>query len=106
MPQEIITQAVQHANPAGISLSFQTLFNIAIGVLGFVGGLSVNRLFNRLDKLDAHDESLSKEIKDLSVTLPTNYVMKEDLQRLADAIFIKLDNIESKIDRKQDKSGT
>lgn len=106
MSTELIGQSIQYAplvNPANAALTFQTLFNIAMGALTLVGGFALNRLFNRLDKLDSHDESLSKEIKDLSVSLPTNYVMKEDLQRLADALFMKLDNIESKIDKKQDK---
>ena len=93
MEPEIINAAV----------SFQTLFNIAIAIIAFTGGFVVNRLFNQLDNLTKQDKILSKEINDLNVNLPTYYVMKEDLQRLSDALFMKLDSIESKLDKKQDK---
>jgi len=100
---EIINHAVQNLNPQNAVVSFQTLFNIAVAIIAFTGGFVVNRLFSQLDNLTKQDKILSKEINTLNVNLPTYYVMKEDLQRLSDALFLKLDSIESKLDKKQDK---
>jgi len=99
--QEIISHVAQNAN-----VTFQTLFNVAVALIAFTGGFVVNRLFNQLDNLTKQDKILSKEINKLNVSLPTFYVMKEDLQRLSDALFLKLDSIESKLDKKKDKDNT
>ena len=106
MEAEIASQVLQHANPQNVEVSFQTLFNIAIALLVSMGGFIVNRLFNKLDELVKQDKELSKEINQLSISLPTTYVMKEDLRRLSDALFTKLDTIEAKLDKKEDKSHT
>lgn len=98
MEPEVITHAAQAA-----AVTFQTIFNIGIALVSFVGGIALNRLFIKLDKLTDQDEQLSKNINDISIELPTKYVMKEDLQRLADALFAKLDKIDAKLDRKEDK---
>lgn len=99
MEPEVITQITTQST----AISFQTIFNIGIALFSFIGGVSVNRLFIKLDKLTDQDEKLAKHINEISVTLPTKYVMKEDLQRLSDALFAKLDRIEAKIDKKADK---
>lgn len=101
MDQELLSQAAQQG--ANLTVTFQMFFNVAIGFISFVGGIAMNRLFTKLDKLTDQDERLSKDITDLSVALPSKYVMKEDLQRLSDAIFDKLDKIDAKLDVKQDK---
>jgi len=100
---EVANQAAQYINPQSVAVSFQTLFNIAIAIIAFIGGFTVNRLFNKLDALTKQDSDMTKEINQLNVSLPTKYVMKEDLRRLSDALFMKLDTIEAKIDKKQDK---
>ena len=103
MEPEVINQVAQNLTPQNVAVTFQTLFNVAVAVIAFTGGFVVNRLFNQLDNLTKQDKILSKEINTLNVNLPTFYVMKEDLQRLSDALFLKLDSIESKLDKKQDK---
>lgn len=49
----------------------------------------------------------SRELKDkiaeLKLSVSENYVKKEELARLTDAIFEKLDRIENKLDQKMDK---
>lgn len=105
MEPEVITQVVAHSSAVHDSgLGLQSLFNIFIAFAAFVMGIAMNRLFSKLDSLTAQDKDMAEEIKDLRVSLPTYYVMKEDLQRLSDALFTKLDSIEGKLDKKQDKS--
>ena len=78
-------------------LEWQTLFNIAISLMGFILGFMVNRLFNKLDALTEQDAKLTHEIANIKVQLPTDYVTKHDLERMSSAIFNKLDNINAKL---------
>jgi len=82
---------------------FQTLFNIATTIIAFGLGYIVNRVFNKLDGLTAQDLLLTKEITAIRIALPTNYVTKEQLDNIANAIFKKLDSISNKLDSKADK---
>jgi len=48
-------------------------------------------------------ETLQKANSDLHLHMAENYVRSENMQRLEQQIFIKLDRIEKKIDAKADK---
>lgn len=74
----------------------QTIINVLIAVV--CGGLGwwLNTMYR------AH-ETLRREVSDLSISLPTSYVMKSDMHDLRDAIFERFDRLEMKLDRKADK---
>ena len=74
----------------------QTLFNIAIGLGGFLGGFLLKIVWDAI-------KELRKTLGELEVRLPDAYVKKDDFQHFSDAIFRKLDKIEDKIDAKADK---
>lgn len=84
--------------------NLQLLFNIAIGFIGLLFGVIMNRIYLAIDGLKKTDEELSKEVKNLAVKLPTDYVHKQEFQHMIDALFTKLDRIEQKLDSKEDKS--
>jgi hypothetical protein len=79
------------------NVEFQTLFNIAISALWFILGFTVNRLFNSLDRLQKQDKELSDEIHEIRVSLPTNYVTKDDLGHATTTIFKKLDKLSDQL---------
>ncbi len=74
----------------------QTLFNIAVGLGGFLGGFLLKIIWDAIKELRV-------TMNELEVRLPDAYVKKDDFQHFSDAIFRKLDKIEDKIDAKADK---
>ena len=74
----------------------QTLFNIAVGLGGFLGGFLLKIIWDAI-------KELRETVGELEVRLPEAYVKKDDFQHFSDAIFRKLDKIEDKIDNKVDK---
>ena len=74
----------------------QTLFNIAVGLGGFLGGFLLKIIWDAI-------KELRETLGELEVRLPDAYVKKKDFQHFSDAIFRKLDKIEDKIDAKADK---
>ena len=82
----------------------QQVFNIAVGVAGALGGWWMKAMWEALKDLKEADTDLSKQVSDLKVLVAGDYVRREMFDRLSDAIFAKLDRIESKLDGKADKS--
>lgn len=84
-------------------LQIGTIFNVFIGIAGIVIGILLNRLFTVVNRLEDKDATLAEKINKIAVDLPTNYVMKPDLQLFEDRIMDKLDKIMEKLDGKVDK---
>jgi hypothetical protein len=82
----------------------QDLFNIVIGVTGALGGWWMKAMWDAVKELKTADEKLAAQVSDLKVLVAGDYVRREMFDRLSDAIFAKLDRIESKLDGKADKS--
>jgi hypothetical protein len=85
------------------AMEYQTLFNLAFGILGIGLGMFMNRLFTSLDQLRLQDAKLTEEITKIKVSLPTSYVTKAQLDDVAMVLFKKLDHITDKLDEKADK---
>lgn len=81
----------------------QDLFNIVIGVAGALGGWWMKAMWDAVKELKVADERLAGQVSDLKVLVAGDYVRREMFDRLSDAIFAKLDRIESKLDGKADK---
>jgi len=77
-------------------MTAQEIFNIAIGIICAGGGWWMRTVWDAV-------QDLKSEVGHLSVQLAQDYVAKEDFNRLADALFKKLDRIEDKLDAKVDK---
>lgn len=95
-------------------VDWQTLFNIAVGLVGLFGGYMLKSIFDAIKALQATDKDHSDTINNLRVVLPTIYVSKDDFQKMGDQIFgairemksetnATLVRIEGKIDNKADK---
>lgn len=81
----------------------QGIFNIAVGVAGALGGWWMKAMWEAVKDLKAADERLATEVGNLKVLVAGDYVRREMFDRLSDAIFAKLDRIETKLDAKADK---
>jgi len=86
-----------------MSENFQTMFNIAITLIGFLGGWVLNSLKASMESLQRADHELAIKVQSVEVLVAGSYVKRDDLDKLGTAIFAKLDRIEVKLDSKVDK---
>jgi len=83
--------------------NFQMMFNIAITLIGFLGGWVLNSLKASMEALQKADHELTIKVQSVEVLVAGSYVKRDDLDKLGGAIFAKLDKIEAKLDSKVDK---
>lgn len=82
----------------------QTIINIAIGLCGALGGWILNSLKQSVDELRRADNLLAEKVQHIEVLVAGTYVKRDDMDKIANALFVKLDKIESKLDSKADKA--
>jgi len=73
-------------------MDYQTLFNIAVAVAGFLGGWTLNRIYQAIDRLD-------NDVRQM----PHNYVNRDDYRSDVNEIKNMLSKIFDKLDGKADK---
>ena len=71
----------------------QMMFNIGISLIGFLGGWTLNRIYQAIDRLD-------KDVRDM----PHTYVSKDDYKSDLHDIKNLLNKIFDKLDTKADKT--
>ena len=81
----------------------QTFYNIAIGLVGALGGWVLNNLKSSIDELRKADSALADKVQHIEVLVAGTYVKRDDMEKLGSALFTKLDKIEAKLDGKADK---
>jgi len=81
----------------------QNLFNIVIGVSGALGGWWMKAMWEGLKDLQKADQQLTHEVAQLQILVAGQYMRREEFERTSQAIFVKLDRIEDKLDGKADK---
>lgn len=57
-----------------------------------------------LKDLQLEDKQLAEKVSKIEVLVAGDYVKKEELSKMTDALFAKLDRIEDKLDGKVDKT--
>ena len=73
-------------------MDYQTLINIAVAVVGFLGGWTLNRIYQAIDRLDSDVRQM-----------PHNYVNRDDYRSDVNEIKNMLGKIFDKLDGKADK---
>lgn len=81
----------------------QLMFNIVAGVAGLFGSFILKTLWDQLDDVRKSHAELAKRQAETEVLVAGAYAKRDDVERLGQAIFAKLDKIESKLDQKADK---
>lgn len=81
----------------------QLLINGLFGLLGILGGWTLNRVWTAVDHLQKQDQDLAQKLQSIEVLVAGTYVKRDELEKLSEAIFNKLDRIEAKLDSKADK---
>ena len=73
-------------------MEYQVLFNVAVGVAGFIGGWLVNRVFVLLDRIDA-------EMKAIAVQYVTKEDYREDIREVKELLGAIFKRLETKADK-------
>ena len=81
----------------------QTMLNWAFGLTAFFGGIWVRGIADSLKDLKSVDNDLATKVQGIELLVAGQYVKRDELEKLGQAIFAKLDKIEAKIDQKADK---
>lgn len=84
-------------------MSEQQIFNVAIAIIGALGGWLMRIMWQSLKDLQTRDDKLADKVGAIEVLVAGQYVKRDDMNRDISAIFAKLDRIEDKIDSKVDK---
>ncbi len=84
--------------PTGTAMDWQTLFNIALSILSFLAAWIFKRNFDAIDKQEDKISALENKIHTIEVSLPKEYVNKEDLNKFSEHINARFDKIEAKLD--------
>ena len=82
----------------------QLLFNIVVGVAGALAGFLLNAVWTALKDLQVADKQIVKDVSELQVLVAGQYVTRTEFDRVAEALFRKLDAIYDKLDSKADKA--
>ena len=81
----------------------QLLFNVIIGALYLVAGWLMKVMWDSLRDLRTADTILADKVGTMEVLVAGSYAKRDELDKMANAIFLKLDRIEAKLDTKADK---
>lgn len=82
----------------------QTIINILLGLVAFFGGIWVRGISDSMKDLKKTDAALADKVQKIEVLVAGDYVKRDEMDKLGDALFKKLDRIESKLDGKVDKA--
>lgn len=80
------------------------LINILFATLGGLGGWILNSVKESVKDLQTSDKDLADKVQNIEVLVVGQYVKHDDLERMSNAIFAKLDKIYDKLDTKVDKT--
>lgn len=81
----------------------QSVFNIAVTIAGALGGWILKVIWDSIKDLQTADKVMTEKVASVEILVAGEYMSKNDFDRIAVAIFAKLDKIEDKLDRKVDK---
>jgi hypothetical protein len=77
--------------------SVQIIFDIIIGIAGFLCGFILYAIWNRMGHLETKDEKLADEISKIHVLVAGDYVKRVELTPQLDSIFKELRMIRAEI---------
>jgi hypothetical protein len=85
------------------AVNVQSLINIGFSLFGILLGILITAIFKRQSELNQQQNALWQKHNELAVELPQNYVSKNDFRYMIDTMLVKLDKIETKLDKQIEK---
>lgn len=81
----------------------QALINWMMGGFGAAIAFILRVVWEGLRELQKADLELAARVNEVQLVVAGQYVKREDLEKIQDALFKKLDRIENKLDGKVDR---
>ena len=76
----------------------QDFLNWAFGIINLVLGGFIKAMWDSYKELKRVDSQLAEKVNQIEVLVAGQYVKRDDFDKVANAIFVKLDKISDKID--------
>ena len=86
-------------------MDLQMAFNVVLAIAGFLGGWWMKAMRESLRDLRDEDKLLADKVNRIEVLVAGEYVKRDDFDKVATALFVKLDKIHDKLESKADRSG-
>ncbi len=84
-------------------MDFQIIINVLLGLVAFFGGIVVKGIIDTISLLQRQDSDLASKVQSIEVLVAGSYIKRDEFERLAEAIFRKLDKINDLLTLKADK---
>lgn len=81
----------------------QVVFNVLITFCAMLGGYVLKSVQMTLAAMLREQKELAAKLQAVELLVAGEYVRKDEFARFADAIFEKLDKIDTKLDHKEDR---
>ena len=85
-------------------MDYQILFNIFFAVAGGLAGFVLNNLWQAMHDLREADSLLADKVSGIEVLVAGQYVKRDTFDLKVDALFNKLDAMDTKFDNKLDRA--
>ena len=81
----------------------QIFFDVAVAVIGAMGGWILNTVWNAVKELQKADKELAEKVGEIEVLVAGRYVTRDEFNNTLSQVFGKLDTIRDMIAKKADR---
>ncbi len=82
-------------------VEYQVLFDVAIGVIGVLGGWTLNTVWAAVKDLQEADKELAEKVGAIEVLVAGRYVTRDEFNSTLNQVFERLDRIRDMISRER-----
>lgn len=84
-------------------VEYQVLFDVAIGVIGILGGWTLNTVWAAVKDLQDADKELADKVAAIEVLVAGRYITREEFNSTFNQVFERLDRIRDLLSTKADR---
>jgi len=84
-------------------VEYQVLFDVAIGVIGVLGGWVLSTVWGAVKDLQDADKELADKVAAIEVLVAGRYITREEFNNTFNQVFERLDRIRDLISQKADR---
>lgn len=82
-------------------VEYQVLFDVAIAVIGVLGGWTLNTVWSAVKDLQEADKELAEKVGAIEVLVAGRYITREEFNQVLNQVFERLDRIRDMISRER-----
>ena len=82
---------------------YQIFFDVAVAVIGALGGWVLNTVWTAVKELQKADKELAEKVGEIEVLVAGRYVTRDEFNSTLSQVFAKLDTIRDMIAKKADR---